>query len=649
MKAVLASLIGIAGLPSTKMGVHKWVHRNNIPITEDGKRFTVDSDCLPEPERRALIERDVETAGLPAGTYDETAHERLAEMPPKMRAEAEHKAEIARLLLTVGKALPWSQKLGLVKSRFGAKGVSQPSLTRLLTAIKGVDPINFAPALMADYRLDCAPAAPMSDAAWSFFMTTLRDAGEEFPLKQAWRDDRDVSPQDVSPQMGWNWPSWPTVYRAFKKLPLSQQLHARIGQAEAFKLLAQPALRDKTTILPLEWVSLDGQTKVFWAHKGDGKPRRYTFLPLVDCATNFVLDWELAESENARATVRLIKRTCEKYGIFDRLYTDNGSAFAGHLVAGGAMHRFRNSRQKMDAVKPLGICHHLGIRLHFALPANGQAKTAERTFASLSRVIDDRPEFNGAHAGHGPGAAPDAKVIPVHLDVARAVITREVARHNNEAGRRGQGMNGRSYQAAFVAGQPLRTHHKPTARQLYLAGLIYTPVKVDRWGRVMLDTWTYGGPDTQEDLLPYHKTGQHILLGRDPDDFSLPALAWNADNELICEGIMPVARGTYGSVDGVRDARRNRKAARVAVQAAADANNYLSNAEFEAAMAAIPTPDAPTPAPEAVVAGTFAGSLKLHKPKSAARATTPAIPAEYLKNFDAYLAESEAARTPKLA
>lgn len=164
----------------------------------------------------------------------------------------------------------------------------------------------------------------------------------------------------------------------------------------------------------------------------------------------------------------------------------------------------------------------------------------------------------------------------------------------------------------------------------------------------MLDTWIYGGPDTQEYLLPYHKCEKGILLGRDPDDFSAPAIAWNEKHELICKGIMPVARGAYGSVDGVRDAKRNRKAARVAVQAA-DANSYLSNAEFEAAMAAIPTPEAPIPAPETVVAGRFAGSLKLQKPKVAARTTAPAIPDEYLKNFDAYLAESEAGRKPKLA
>ena len=121
MKVALASLIGIAGLPSTKMGVHKWVHRNNILIFEDGKRFTVDTVNLPEPVRRILTERDLESTGLPPGVYDENAHERLAEIPPNMRAEAERKAEIARVLLTVGKALPWSQKLNLVKSRFGAK------------------------------------------------------------------------------------------------------------------------------------------------------------------------------------------------------------------------------------------------------------------------------------------------------------------------------------------------------------------------------------------------------------------------------------------------------------------------------------------------------------------------------------------------
>ena len=252
------------------------------------------------------------------------------------------------------------------------------------------------------------------------------------------------------------------------------------------------------------------------------------------------------------------------------------------------------------------------------MPGNGQAKTAERIFASLSRVIDDRPEFKAAHAGHKPGAAPDSSVVPVSIETALAICEREVAWYNAEPGRPGQGMNGRSYQAVFEAGLAKRVKRTPTQRQLYLSGLISTPVKVNRWGQVTIDTWTYGAPDTQQDLLPYHKSGEAVLLGGEPDDFTAPALAWNAKNELICEGIQPVARGAYGSVDGIRQAATNRKAAREAVSAAAVAHNYLTDSDLKAALAAIPTPGAPTPAPAGVVAGQFSGKLNTRKRGNAA-------------------------------
>lgn len=199
-----------------------------------------------------------------------------------------------------------------------------------------------------------------------------------------------------------------------------------------------PALRDKTRISALEWVSLDGRTQDVWVITDDGKTVRPTMLALVDVATNKVLDFELAPSENAVATVRLIKRTCETYGICDRIYTDNGSAFAGHLVAGGNPHKFRNAKS-VGKVQPMGICKIMGIDLRFALPENPQTKIAERTFASLSRVIDDRPEFKGAHTGHKPGASPDTSVSPVPIETAMAVIQREIRRHNTEAGRRARG------------------------------------------------------------------------------------------------------------------------------------------------------------------------------------------------------------------
>lgn len=299
-QATAAELQGIGRIPNSRPATLAWLKRHNVGGGQNGNRFTFNLSDLPEDVRRAFIERQCETTYLPAGTYDDDEYARLMEAPAGMRAAAERAAAIARFMVPRRGLVSWANLVAQVRAEFGAKGCSVATLRRILDDVTGVDPINFAPALLANHKGKTA-RADMSDEAWSFFMTTIRDAGEDFPLIQAWRDVR-----DVAPAMGWQWPSYPTVFRHWQSLPPAQQLHARLGHAEAVKRVAQPAMRNKTTILPLEWVSLDGRTKDFWAHNGDGKPRRYTFLALVDCATSYVLVWELAESENGRATVRLI-------------------------------------------------------------------------------------------------------------------------------------------------------------------------------------------------------------------------------------------------------------------------------------------------------------------------------------------------------
>lgn len=158
---------------------------------------------------------------------------------------------------------------------------------------------------------------------------------------------------------------------------------------------------------------------------------------------------------------------------------------------------------------------------------------------------------------------------------------------------------------------------------------------VDRFGRITVDRWTYGQSDTQAKLLPFHKKGE-ILLGRDPDDFEAPALAFDGKGNLICEDILAVKAGAYGSVDGARDAARNRKAARKAVSAGAEANAYLTNSALEAMMVAIPTPDGPAPAPEAVVNGRFNSPIKPGKLPKAARGAVSVISQEFQERLDAH-------------
>lgn len=140
-----------------------------------------------------------------------------------MRAEADAKAAIARDFLAIGLRMGWGRKLAFVRERHGDAGTSEASLARILRAVKGVDPINFAPALLADYTRQGRPATETSEAALSFFLTSIRDGGAQFPLLQAWRDVR-----DVAPQFGWQWPAYRTILRRWNALPEAQRLHARV-------------------------------------------------------------------------------------------------------------------------------------------------------------------------------------------------------------------------------------------------------------------------------------------------------------------------------------------------------------------------------------------------------------------------------------
>jgi putative transposase len=118
---------------------------------------------------------------------------------------------------------------------------------------------------------------------------------------------------------------------------------------------------------------------------------------------------------------------------------------------------------------------------------------------------------------------------------------------------------------------------------------------------------------------------------------SAPAVAWNADGRLICEGIEAQRPGAYGSVDGIRTAARNRKAARAAVRKADEKVNAMDEAALATALAAIPTPPGPIVEPGAVVAGQFGGTLdRTARPDAPTGSVTvsPAQWADFLRNYD---------------
>ena len=102
MPLSVTDLLGLPGLPTSKRGIQKWLKGQDLPLAIEGQRFTFALSDLPPEVRRLVLERDIAAAGLPLGTYDEEAHQDLAQATPKMRDVAERKAAIARSRQIIG-------------------------------------------------------------------------------------------------------------------------------------------------------------------------------------------------------------------------------------------------------------------------------------------------------------------------------------------------------------------------------------------------------------------------------------------------------------------------------------------------------------------------------------------------------------------
>jgi len=71
------------------------------------------------------------------GVFHDHAHEVLADALPSMRADAERKAAVARLLVTAGKLLSWPEKIALAARRLAGGGRQTPLQGGFQAILKG--------------------------------------------------------------------------------------------------------------------------------------------------------------------------------------------------------------------------------------------------------------------------------------------------------------------------------------------------------------------------------------------------------------------------------------------------------------------------------------------------------------------------------
>lgn len=127
-----------------------------------------------------------------------------------------------------------------------------------------------------------------------------------------------------------------------------------------------------------EW-QIDATSIDFMALDEKNLPRRYTAIAMIDVGTSRRV-WELAESPNSYANVRLLKKALLKMGRPERIKGDNGKDYVGGHFQ-GALDR-------------------LGISYIKAQPFRGDQKgKIERNFGVIQRKLEVVPGFLGHNVG----------------------------------------------------------------------------------------------------------------------------------------------------------------------------------------------------------------------------------------------------------
>jgi hypothetical protein len=253
------------------------------------------------------------------------------------------------------------------------------------------------------------------------------------------------------------------------KIPKAVQILSRKGKEEARKLI--PAQQRSVSHLhAMQYVNTDGHKLDLHVQFEDGRQGRLYLVGTQCLYSRKILSWVLTEAETWEAVRTVIGNMVEQHGIPERLYMDNGKAFASKKISGGAKsrHRFKITEDEVA-----GLLQTLGIDGRFVKPRRGQSKPVERAWGDLAENISKHPDMAGAYTGRSTQHKPEnygQRAIPVAE--LEAHVARQVAEHNARPDRKTETAKGRSFDQVFEAS--METHGQfvrfasPAQRSLWM-------------------------------------------------------------------------------------------------------------------------------------------------------------------------------------
>lgn len=544
----------LPGLPGDKGALSRLIIRDSwrtSPFARDGERgWEYHPNLLPaEAQARLAVHAAEAPASAPArhllqqGEKGEAAWAAFEALPEKAKDEARRRLAIMdQLAMLTSGGMKVGDAVALVARR---AEISASTLWGWSRLVETAPRAHWLPALAPRHKgrtvtADCDPRA------WDMLVSDYLRA--ERPSFSAC--ERRM--REAAAVQGWApIPASKTLQRRLEKLPRPMTVLARQGRDAVTRIFPHQS-RDRSGFAAMEAVNADGHMFDVFCRFEDGSVGRPVMVGVQDLASGMILGWRLAETENWTSVRLAFADMVTRFGIPREVWLDNGRAFASKWLTGGMKTRYRFTVRDDE---PSGILTQLGMQVHWTTPYHGQAKPIERAWRDLCEEIAKHPECAGAYTGNRIDAKPEnygSHAMPIAQ--FRALVHREIVRHNARPGRRGGNCAGRSFAETFAAsfqrdGAAI-VASAAQRRLLLLAAEGVTSRKPT--GEVQLG----GNRYWDEALVPH--MGRQLVIRFDPDDLHAAVAIYSRDGRLICEAPCIEAVGFADAAAAQDHARRKR-------------------------------------------------------------------------------------------
>lgn len=589
-------------------------HRAQLKLVADERRR---ERAATEPTRK-VQKADVDRDQM-WGWYDA--------LPSKIKAKAEERLRILDAVRDLRRGgMLKNLAVELVAEK---EGVSSSTVWNWLNLCAGKDRADWLPYL-APRHVGRTKTVECHADAWEALKADYLRLSKP-PFESCYRRVKAIADAN-----GWGMPSQRTLERRMAtEIPKAVMILLREGE-DALRDMYPAQERDRTSLHAMEAVNIDGHKWDVFVRWPDGTISRPLMVAIQDLYSNKCLAWRVDKSENSDLVRLALADVFRDYGLFDRIYMDNGRAFASKYITGGTPNRYRFKVKPED---PTGILTNLDIEVTWTRPYSGQSKPIERMFRDFCDNIAKHPVFEGAYTGNKPDAKPEnygTKAVP--LDEFLAVVEDGIRLHNARPNRRTRVCQGsKSFDDVFNASYAISPIRKATEEQVRMCLLAAQNVRTDiRSGAIKLLENRYWS-----DCLHDH-INQAVTVRFDPDRLHDGVHVYRLDGGFIGHAACIDAVG-FSDTSAARDHAAKRKRYIKATKEAAELERGMTLDQLVALQPDIE--EAPTPEAKIVRPFITAGNTALKR--EAATEADAHTYEDFSADFSAGLRLVEMARAEK--